>query len=434
MKNLKNKKLLVLGGVYQHCKLVEAAHELGAYVIVDDYLPPEQAPAKQMADKHYMHNIFDIDDIVAMCRKEKVDGVIATSLDACQRPYQQICEKLGLPCFGTKEQYTILTDKNAFKAQCRKSGLDVIPEYAEEDFVNKEICAERVKFPILVKPCDSRGSRGQSICNTYDEVIAAIEFARGESSTHQVVIEKYMGQSNDFSMTILVVNGKAYPYRTLDRVLGTYEDGLDKLAVGSVTPSVFSNLYMNNVHKKVKRFIQDVGLVTAPIFMQGFVDGDTIRFYDPGLRLPGSEFERTFCFATGKNVLYPLIEYALTGKASDDAINMTPEDIWFDNKVAVQVLVALRPGKIAAISGVDEIRNHPKVAVLFERLAIGDEVQPTHNVKQRFCEIYLVCDDNADAAALTEWVYETLKVTDAEGESMVVSKINTALFAQRVFI
>ena len=60
---LKGKKLLVLGGVYQHCKLVEAAHELGVYVIVDDYLPPEQAPAKQIAEKYYMHNITDYDDI-----------------------------------------------------------------------------------------------------------------------------------------------------------------------------------------------------------------------------------------------------------------------------------------------------------------------------------------------------------------------------------
>ena len=67
MQNLKGKKLLVLGGACQHCKLVEAAHELGVTVIVDDYLPPEQAPAKQMADAYYMHNIFDVDDIVAMC-------------------------------------------------------------------------------------------------------------------------------------------------------------------------------------------------------------------------------------------------------------------------------------------------------------------------------------------------------------------------------
>ena len=44
--------------------------------------------------------------------------------------------------------------------------------------------------------------------------------------------------------------------------------------------------------------------------MQGFVDGDCVRFYDPGLRLPGGEYERMFKAATEKNVFYPLIEFA----------------------------------------------------------------------------------------------------------------------------
>ena len=216
MQNLKGKKILVLGGAFQHCKLVEAAHELGVEVIVTDYLSLEDAPAKKIADKYYMHNITDIDGIVDMCKKENVDGVIATSLDACQRPYQQVCEKLGVPCFGTAEQYRILTDKNLFKEYCRKSDVDVIPEYDINLFDKKEQCMEMVQFPIFIKPCDSRGSRGQSICNTYEEAIEAIKFAQSESKSGNIVIEKYMGQENDFSMTIIVLNGKAYPFRTVD--------------------------------------------------------------------------------------------------------------------------------------------------------------------------------------------------------------------------
>ena len=425
---------MVLGGVYQHCKLVEAAHELGVYVIVDDYLPIEQAPAKQIADKVYMHNIFDIDEIVATCRAEKVDGVIATSLDACQRPYQQICERLGLPCFGNAQQYEILTDKNAFKAQCRKSGLDVIPEYAESDFVSKAVCAENVEFPIFIKPCDSRGSRGQSICNTYEEAVAAIRFARSESASGKIVIEKYMGQKNDFSMTLVVINGKAYPFRTVDRVLGKYEDGLDKLAVGAIMPSVFTKLYLHNVQKKIEKFIADVGLVNAPIFMQGFVDGETVRFYDPGLRFPGGEYERMFKAATGKNPFYPLIEFALTGTVSEDALSLSMEDIWLQGKLAVQVLPTLRGGTIGSVEGLDEIRKHPDVVGVFPRFVCGDTIVETHNVNQRFCEIDLVCKDNAAAAETVRWIFETLKIKDTDGNNMIVSKIDTTLFANRNYV
>lgn len=243
---------------------------------------------------------------------------------------------------------------------------------------------------------------------------------RKESVDHGVVIEKYMGQNNDFSMIIVVVNGKAYPFRTVDRILGSYEDGLDKVAVGSRSPSVFTGLYMEKVHEKVERFIRDIGLVNAPVFMQGFVDGDTVRFYDPGLRYPGGEFERMFKAACGKNVFYPLIEFALTGKVSDDHVALTQEDIWLNNKTASQVLPALRGGTIACIEGMEAICAHPNVVAAFPRLTVGDVVEETHDVKQRFCEIAVVCDSVEELKTIVAWIYRVLKVRDQNGNDMLL--------------
>ena len=431
MSKLEGKKLLIIGSAFQHCKLVEAAKNLGVITYVTDYLPLENAPAKQIADKYYMYNITDFDDIVDLCKKEKIDGVISTSLDACQKPYQKICELLGLPCFGTKEQFEILTDKNLFKKYCRKNGVDVIPEYVENQFKDAETCKKEVEFPILIKPGESRGSRGQSICNNYTEALAGIEFAKKESSNGQVVIEKYMGQANDFSMTILMLNGKAYPFRTVDRILGKYEDGLDKLAVGSVSPSIFTKLYMDNVHKRVEKLYQDIGLINAPVFMQGFVDGNTVRFYDPGLRLPGGEYERMFTIATGKNPLFPLIEFALTGKVTDEFMTFDENDIWINNKVVGQVLPTLAQGKIAKIEGLDKIRQRKEVVALFERFSVGDEIIATKNVNQRFCEIDLVCDSAQEMKEVADYIYDTLKILDENGKDMLVSKFDTNVYLNR---
>lgn len=432
MNELNGKKLLIIGGAFQHCKVVEAAKELGIITYVTDYLPLEQAPAKQIADHYWMYNITQIDELVEMCRREGIDGVIATSLDACQKPYQKVCEKLGVPCFGTEEQFRILTDKNLFKAYCRKNGVDTIPEYHAKDFENATICAERVSFPILVKPGESRGSRGQTICSNFEEAVAAIAFARAESSNNEVVIEKYMGQANDFSMTILMLNGKAYPFRTVDRILGKYEDGLDKLAVGSASPSVFTTLYLNNVHDRVEKLYQDIGLVNAPVFMQGFVDGDTVRFYDPGLRLPGGEYERMFHAACGKNPLYPLIEYALTGQVSKEQFVFSKQDIYLAGKTAGQVLPTLRPGTITAIEGMEAIQAHPRVVSAFARYGVGDVIKPTHNVNQRFCEIDIVCDSAEEMKSVVEWVYSELKILDEKGENMVISSFDPNVYVTRM--
>lgn len=424
MKNLSGKKLLIIGGAFQHCKVVKAAKSLGVTVYVTDYLPVEEAPAKQIADKYFMHNISDIDAIVEMCREEKIDGIMATHLDACQLPYQQICEKLGLPCFGTAEQYRYLTDKKSFKRICIENDVDVIPSYTPADFETEEICSERVTFPILIKPGMSRGSRGQTICSKYSEVKAAIEFALSESGTGEVVIEKYMGNKNDFSMSYVMIDGEACLTRTGNRYLGTREDKMDKLAIAGVSPSAFTDLYINNVHQRVVNMLKNIGLKTAPVFMQGFVDGDTVRFYDPGLRFPGIEYESMYEAAVGINPIIPLIEFALTGSVSDEFLAMK-DTAMLNGKIAVDLLVAIRPGTIKSVRGLEEIQNDDAVVSVFTRYKAGDTIGEHYNVNQRFCEIDIVCSSIDEMKKKIDWIYDTLFVENENGENMVFAKLDT---------
>ena len=175
-KSLVGKKLLILAGVDVHVKIVNAAKALGVYTIVTDYLPIEESPAKRVADEYWMLNIMDVDAIVSKCREEDVDGVLAYCIDPAQIPYQQICEKFGVPCYGTKRQFEIMTDKRLFKDFCLQNGVDVIPEYSI-----KEIENDVVKYPVLVKPTISRGSRGQTICWNKEDIPHAIQTAKNES-------------------------------------------------------------------------------------------------------------------------------------------------------------------------------------------------------------------------------------------------------------
>ena len=187
MNDLKDKKLLILAGVDVHVKLVLAAKALGVYTIVTDYLEPKESPAKLIADEFWMLNITDVDAIVEKCREQHVDGVLAYCIDPAQMPYQNICEQLNKPCYGTLDQFRTLTDKRLFKDYCVKHNVGIIPEYTEED-----IEKGRVQYPILVKPRISRGSRGQTVCYSIEDCSAALLLAKSESSDGNVLIEKYM--------------------------------------------------------------------------------------------------------------------------------------------------------------------------------------------------------------------------------------------------
>ncbi|MBQ8885920.1 MAG: ATP-grasp domain-containing protein [Clostridia bacterium] len=415
--NLAGKKLLILCGNIVHVKVVEAAKELGVYTAVTDSLPLKDAPAKQIADEALYFNVLDVDKIVAWCKENSIDGVLNFCNDIGQRPHQQICERLNLPCYGTAEQYFMLTDKNAFKDMCRKYNVDVIPQYAEE-----EIGSEKIEYPVLVKPVDSRGSRGQSVCYTQKELEEALPRAKKESTNGLAIIEKYMVGKQDFSMSYVFKDGEAYLTRTGNRYLGKAEDGLNKQCIGSVSPSVNTKMYLDKVHSRVVNALKGIGIKNGTVFMQGFIDGETVRFYDPGLRLPGTEYENLLLQATGINLMKEMIKLALGGEI-DDYSGRLATAYNLNGKISVQLLVSARAGTIARFDGLEEISAHENVVTVAQRYFVGESVPQTGDVKQRICEI-VILSDLEKVRSVVEWVQSKLIVCDENGENMLVSQFN----------
>lgn len=416
MEKMQGKKLLILAGAAVHCKVVNAAKELGVYTIVVDYL--KDSPAKLIADESWLLNITDVDAIVEKCKEEKIDGVLNFCIDPAQIPYQIITEKLGLPCYGTKEQFHILTNKIAFKKFCNECVIDTIPEYTEESIKN-----DIVEYPIFIKPSDSRGSRGQSICYSKKETVDALSLAKKESSNGQVVIEKYMGEKQDFSMTYFVCNGEPYLTRTCDRYLGRIEDNLNKQCIAAIAPSKYSEFYIQKVDKKIKQFIKTLSIKNGPVFMQGFIDNDTIRFYDPGLRFPGGETELFLYKATGVNLMKLMIEFALTGSINGDSLK---DNLYqFSGMHSIQMDFTCKPGKIYRFIGLEEIKNNQMVKSVFTRYEVGEVVPNSGDVRQRVCEIGLLIDEKTTVKEAVSWVQNKFDVLDKEGNSMLISPLNS---------
>lgn len=418
---IRGKKLLILAGAPVHCKVVHSAREMGVHTIVTDYLRYEDSPAKQISDEHWNFSVSQVDEIVERCKKEKVDGVLNFCIDPAQRPYQKICESLGLYCYGTEEQFDLLTDKVLFKEFARKNDIAVIEGYSLGD-VEKD----SVKYPVFVKPNDSRGSRGQAVCHTKEEVRVAVENALMESSNKKYIIEQYMCGKQDFTMTYLVKDGKPFLVRMGDRYLGAEKDRLNRQCVCLVCPSKFSDLYLENVHHQICRLIRNLGIKNGPVFMQGFVDDDTIRFYDPGLRFPGGEYEALLAEATGSNLMKMLIEFALTG--SMEMYDCLTDDLFKLNHChTVQLPVTARPGLIHRFEGLDAIQRNKSVVSLFQRYNAGEEIPCTGDVRQRICEIACVVRRGESVGELVRWIQSKLVVENKDKESLLTSLVDPRL-------
>lgn len=417
MMNFQGKKLLVLAGNNVHEKVVRAAQSLGVYTIVTDYLLPEQSPAKVVADEYWMLSTGDIDAVVEKCREEKVDGVITFCIDTVQFHYQQICERLGLPCYGTKDQFEIMTNKRLFKDYCRAHGVGVIPEYSIED-----VQFDAVKYPILVKPTDSRGSRGQTICYHKNEVPEAIELAKGESKDDGFLIERYMQGVQDMSFAYIVIGGEPYLMKIGDRYLGKVEDGLEKQQMATLLPSHFANDYIRSVEPNVKQMIKSLGMQFGPIFMQGFFEDGRVYMYDPGLRFPGSDFDVVLKEATGFDSMTSFVKFALTGDIRSTEGN--PLGVYnYGGKFCLIMSVSVRSGRIGSVLGMEQIASYEGVFSSSLWHKVGDEILASGDVRQRAAEFCCLLPDKNAVSDFVSYVYKTLEIRDENGEDMIVSKV-----------
>lgn len=408
------KKILILGGAEIHCKLIRAAKEMGLYTIVTDYNSVTASPGKQLADKSYQIDVFDIKAVVDMCRTEEVDAVLSTSLDPCQLPYQKICECLRLPCYCENEhQVHVLTDKDAFKALCIENGVDVIPSYYETDM--------DIVFPVLVKPALSRGSKSVVVCRNRAEMKTALTHAKMQSENGRALIEKYMGNADDFTVTYFFVDGEPYLIKIGDRFLGTTDSGMDRNCIASIYPSKYTKMYMERVNDRMKQMLKKLGIRNGPVFFQGFVDNDTVRFYDPGFRFPGAEYETMLKQVTEIDFMKIMVEFAMTGKMNISGINFSDDIAMLRGKVAGMWLPTVGAGTVGRIIGFEALNEIPGVVCYTVRHKPGDVIRNTGDVNHLLCEINMVAENLTEYRRLFHRVQDTIHVFDDEGRDMMIS-------------
>lgn len=417
MDDFKDKKLLILAGADAHVKVVKAARDMGVYTIVTDFLDPKDAPAKQYADEYWMLSIMETDAIAKKCKEEKVDGVLAFCIDPAQIPYQRICEKIGLPCYGTREQFNILTDKRLFKDYCVAHGVGVIPEYTEEDVVN-----DKVIYPVLVKPNISRGSRGQTVCHSKLEMPDALKFAKSESNDGNVLIERYMSGAQDMSFAYIVINGEPYLLKCGDRILGYVEDNLERQQIATILPSCHAEQYVVENEPRVKEMIKSLGVTFGAVFIQGFWENGKIFMYDPGMRFPGGDYDVVMKDCTGFDNMKAFVRFALTGDPT--SCYGEPDHLYrLKGKACMILSIACRPGRIRTIVGMDVISSHPWVFSSCQRYHDGEIVPATGDIKQRVAEFVAELPSRENSKEFVDFVYQHLHILDEDGEDMIVSKV-----------
>ena len=170
------KKILLLGGSAQQVVAIETAKQRGYYTVLCDFLPDN--PGQYTADKFYLVSTTDKDAVLEVAQKEQVDGVLAYASDPAAPTAAYVAEKMGLPG-SPYESVEILCNKDKFRALLKENGF-CTPEakgYTDIEDAILDIQNGYFKYPIIVKPVDSSGSKGVSRIDSFEQAEGLLEYA-----------------------------------------------------------------------------------------------------------------------------------------------------------------------------------------------------------------------------------------------------------------
>lgn len=422
------KRLLILGGSRISCEIISRARKMGIRVGVTDWYPLEKSPAKQMADEAYYESTANIPGIVDLVKKQKFDGIITGFTDSVLPYYAEACGVLGFPSYGTKEQFTLFTDKKRYKQLLRQYDIPTIPEFAADpDGIAEE------HYPLVIKPADGSGSRGISVCRTREEFIRALDFAKSFSASGEMVVEQYL-DAPEVTLFWLFLEGEYHLILAGNRLVKHNQAGELPLPAGYTYPPVDLPHFLDHTAPKMKQMFADTGIRNGMMFMQCKVVEGEYLVYDLGYRLTGTLEYRNIEALCGYNPLDMLIEFALTGRM--DSQNCAARiDPFLHGRYGYNVSILCKPGTVGEIKGLEDVLSLPGVCDAVVSHPPGDTI--TEAMKGRLAQITVRVLGQADSI---EEMQESMlrcqtmiRVISQEGEDMVLPGLERLDFEGNIY-
>lgn len=186
---MKQKKLMLLGGLRYLLPVIEAAHKLGIYVITCDYIPDNIA--HKYSDEYHNVSIVDKEAVLELARKLQIDGIMSFAVDPGVVTAAYVQEQMGLPG-NPYESVCILQNKDRFRNFLTKHGFNVPKAKGFSSIAEALAEAYWYPWPVIVKPTDSAGSKGVTKVDRLEDLEPALKVAFEHSLSGRVIVEEFI--------------------------------------------------------------------------------------------------------------------------------------------------------------------------------------------------------------------------------------------------
>lgn len=298
------KSILMLGGSRQQVVAIEKAKALGFRTVLCDYLPDN--PGQYAADVFYQESTTNRERMLEIAREENVSGVLAYSSDPASPTAGYVAESMGLPTNPLKAIET-MSEKHLFRSFMKEVGLPCpqaasFPKGASADEVAGLV--RPFRFPVVVKPTDSSGSKGVTVLDDVTGLDAAIAHA-GEFSRNGILIcEEYIRKSFPHVVggDIFVVDGRIRFWGLMSCLRDESLGGL--VPVGEKIPSGLSAEESGAIRDVLQRLVTALGVCFGELNVEVLVsEGGVPYVLELGSRAGGNMIPVQLSDASGVDLV-----------------------------------------------------------------------------------------------------------------------------------
>jgi carbamoyl-phosphate synthase large subunit len=162
-----------------------------------------------MADHIYLLPLT-AESIIQILEERQIDAVLPTmggqtALNlAIEIDKMGIWEKYGVKMIGVDVAAIELTEnREAFRQHMIKIGLSVAPSFIANSFLEGKEAAQKIGFPLVIRPSYTLGGTGGAIIMQEVDFDAALRRGLNASPTHEVLVEKAVLGWKEFELELL---------------------------------------------------------------------------------------------------------------------------------------------------------------------------------------------------------------------------------------
>ncbi|MCR5421564.1 MAG: ATP-grasp domain-containing protein [Lachnospiraceae bacterium] len=406
------KKLMILGGSRYIIPVIEEAHKLGVYVITCDYLP--RNIAHRYSDEYCYASVIDKETVLEVANSKNIDGIISFACDPGVVTAAFVAQEMNLAFQGSYESVCILQDKGLFRQYLINNGFN--SPYAQrytsiDDAIND---VEKYKWPIIVKPTDSAGSKGVSKVEKREELRHAIEIAIQKSHNNAFIIEEFLTFKGCHSSTdVFTVDGEVKFITFSDQLFDSNADN-PYTPAQIIWPSSMDKQDQDYLVKEIQRLMKLLDMKTGIYNIETCVGNDGKPYImEVSPRGGGCKIAEIQKMAYGIDLIEAEIRNAI-GMSVEKVCQTECNDYW------CEMVIHTEKDQSGIFKGID-INEKISKNIMLRELSVkgGDMVYPFTGANMALGDIFFRFDTREELNYVMRNISEFIKIKVENSECVV---------------